>query len=302
MNVNWHGVFPAITTQFRDDQSLDIEATARHLEALIAAGIHGVVLLGSVGENTTLEYDEKLSFVREMRSVVDGRIPVLSGVAEYTTALGCRYARNVEKIGIDGLMVLPGMVYKSDERETITHFRTIAQSTGLPIMIYNNPVSYGVDVTPEGFALLSDLPNVVAIKESSEKVHRVTDLVNLFGNRFVLFAGVDDLVLESMLLGVKGWISGLVNAFPDENRALWDLASTGRWAEAQALYRWYTPLLHLDTKPKLVQYIKLAMAEVGLGSEMVRAPKLPLVGAEREAILKIIRHAIATRPAMAAAK
>jgi dihydrodipicolinate synthase/N-acetylneuraminate lyase len=302
MNVNWHGVFPAITTQFRDDQSLDIEATARHLEALIAAGIHGVVLLGSVGENTTLEYDEKLSFVREMRSVVDGRIPVLSGVAEYTTALGSRYARNVEKIGIDGLMVLPGMVYKSDERETITHFRTIAQSTGLPIMIYNNPVSYGVDVTPEGFALLSDLPNIVAIKESSEKVHRVTDLVNLFGDRFVLFAGVDDLVLESMLLGVKGWISGLVNAFPDENRALWDLASTGRWAEAQALYRWYTPLLHLDTKPKLVQYIKLAMAEVGLGSEMVRAPKLPLVGAEREAILKIIRHAIATRPAMAAAK
>lgn len=302
MNVNWHGVFPAITTQFRDDQSLDIDATARHLEALIAAGIHGVVLLGSVGENTTLDYDEKLSFVREMRSVVDGRIPVLSGVAEYTTALGCRYARNVEKIGIDGLMVLPGMVYKSDERETITHFRMIARSMELPIMIYNNPVSYGVDVTPEAFAQLADLPNIVAIKESSEKVHRITDLVNLFGDRFVLFAGVDDLVLESMLLGVKGWISGLVNAFPDENRALWDLASTGRWAEAQALYRWYTPLLHLDTKPKLVQYIKLAMAEVGLGSEMVRAPKLPLVGAEREAILKIIRHAIATRPAMAAAK
>jgi 4-hydroxy-tetrahydrodipicolinate synthase len=302
MNVNWHGVFPAITTQFRDDQSLDLDATGRHLEAMIAAGIHGVVLLGSVGENTTLEYEEKLTFVREMRSVVDGRIPVLSGVAEYTTALGGRYARNVEKIGIDGLMVLPGMVYKSDERETITHFRTIAQSTGLPIMIYNNPVAYGVDVTPEAFAQLADVPNIVAIKESSEKVHRVTDLFNLFGDRFVLFAGVDDLVLESMLLGVKGWISGLVNAFPDENRALWDLASTGRWAEAQELYRWYTPLLHLDTKPKLVQYIKLAMAEVGLGSEMVRAPKLPLVGAEREAILKIIRHAMATRPAMAAAK
>jgi 4-hydroxy-tetrahydrodipicolinate synthase len=302
MTVNWQGVFPAITTQFRDDQSLDIEATGRHMETLIAAGIHGVVLLGSVGENTTLDYDEKLSFVREMRSIVDGRIPVLSGVAEYTTALGGRYARNVEKIGIDGLMVLPGMVYKSDERETITHFRTIAQSTGLPIMIYNNPVAYGVDVTPEAFAQLADIPNIVAIKESSEKVHRVTDLFNLFGGRFVLFAGVDDLVLESMLLGVKGWISGLVNAFPDENRALWDLASTGRWAEAQGLYRWYTPLLHLDTKPKLVQYIKLAMAEVGLGSEMVRAPKLPLVGAEREAILKIIRHAMATRPAMAAAK
>jgi 4-hydroxy-tetrahydrodipicolinate synthase len=302
MTVNWHGVFPAITTQFRDDQSLDIDATARHMESLIDAGIHGVVLLGSVGENTTLEPEEKRTVVREMLSVVKGRIPVLSGVAEYTTALGCRYAQDVEKLGIDGLMVLPGMVYKSDERETITHFRTIAQSMGLPIMIYNNPVAYGVDVTPDAFAQLADVPNIVAIKESSEKVHRVTDLVNLFGDRFVLFAGVDDLVLESMLLGVKGWISGLVNAFPDENRALWDLASTGKWAEAQALYRWYTPLLHLDTKPKLVQYIKLAMAEVGLGSEMVRAPKLPLVGAERDAILKIIHHAMATRPAMAAAK
>jgi 4-hydroxy-tetrahydrodipicolinate synthase len=302
MNVTWHGVFPALTTQFRDDQSLDIEATARHLETLIAAGIHGVVLLGSVGENTTLEYEEKIRVVREMRSVVNGRVPVLSGVAEYTTALAARYAGNMEKIGIDGLMVLPGMVYKSDERETITHFRTIAQSTGLPIMIYNNPVSYGVDVPPDSFAQLADVANIVAIKESSEKVHRVTDLLNRFGDRFVLFAGVDDLVLESMMLGVKGWISGLVNAFPHENRALWDLASAGRWEEARALYRWYTPLLHLDTKPKLVQYIKLAMAEAGLGSEMVRAPKLPLVGAEREAIVKIIRDAIATRPAMAAAR
>jgi 4-hydroxy-tetrahydrodipicolinate synthase len=237
-----------------------------------------------------------------MRSVVNNRIPVLSGVAEYTTALAARYARNVEKIGIDGLMVLPGMVYKSDERETITHFRTIAQASGLPIMIYNNPVSYGVDVVPEAFKYLAEEPTIVSIKESSEKIHRITDLYNLFGDRFVLFAGVDDLVLESVLLGVKGWISGLVNAFPEENRALWDLVSAGKWMEARELYRWYTPLLHLDTKPKLVQYIKLAMAEVGLGSEMVRAPKLTIVGEEREAILKIVRHAIATRPALAAVR
>jgi dihydrodipicolinate synthase/N-acetylneuraminate lyase len=304
MKVNWHGVFPALTTQFRDDQSLDIAATARHLEKMIEAGIHGVVLLGTVGENTALEYEEKLTVVREMLAVVRGRIPVLSGVAEYTTRLGCRYAGDVEKLGLGGLMVLPGMVYKSDERETITHFRAIAQSTGLPIMIYNNPVSYGVDVPPEGFAQLADVPNIVAIKESSENVRRVTDLVNLVGDRFILFAGVDDLVLESMLLGVQGWVSGLVNAFPEENRALWDLASAGRWQQARELYRWYTPLLHLDTKVKLVQYIKLAMAETGLGSEMVRAPKLPLVGAERDAILKLIRQAIATRPAlpMAAAR
>jgi 1-pyrroline-4-hydroxy-2-carboxylate deaminase len=304
MTPSWRGVFPALTTQFRDDQSLDLDGTARHLEGMIAAGIHGVVLLGTVGENTALEYQEKLTVVREMFGVVRGRIPVLSGVAEYTTALASRYAHDVEKLGIDGLMVLPGMVYKSDERETITHFRTVAHSTGLSIMIYNNPVSYGVDVQPESFAQLAGVKNIVAIKESSEKVPRITDLINLYGDRFLLFAGVDDLVLESVIVGAQGWISGLVNAFPHENRALWDLAAAGRWDEARALYRWYTPLLHLDTKVKLVQYIKLAMAEVGLGSEMVRAPKLPLVGAEREAILKVIRHAIETRPAlpMAAAR
>jgi 1-pyrroline-4-hydroxy-2-carboxylate deaminase len=304
MTPSWRGVFPALTTQFRDDQSLDLDGTARHLEGMIAAGIHGVVLLGTVGENTALEYQEKLTVVREMFGVVRGRIPVLSGVAEYTTALASRYAHDVEKLGIDGLMVLPGMVYKSDERETITHFRSVAHSTGLPIMIYNNPVSYGVDVQPESFAQLAGVKNIVAIKESSEKVPRLTDLINLYGDRFLLFAGVDDLVLESVIVGAQGWISGLVNAFPHENRALWDLAAAGRWDEARALYRWYTPLLHLDTKIKLVQYIKLAMAEAGLGSEMVRAPKLPLVGAERDAILEIIRHAIATRPAlpMAAAR
>lgn len=296
MICTWRGVFPAITTQFHDDQSLNIDGTARHLEAMIQAGIHGVVLLGSVGENTAHDYAEKLTVIKEMKAVAAGRIPVLSGVAEYTTALACRYARDAERIGLDGLMVLPGLVYKSDLREAVTHFRAVAASTGLPIMIYNNPVSYGVDVPPEGFLQLADVENIVAIKESSENVRRITDLVNTVADRFVLFAGVDDLVLESVMLGAQGWISGLVNAFPHENRALWDLAAAGRWEEARALYRWYTPLLHLDTKVKLVQYIKLAMAETGLGSEMTRAPKLPLVGAEREEILKIIRHAIATRP------
>src|SRR6516164_3612029 len=288
MKPTWRGVFPAITTQFHGDCSLNIEGTARHLEAMIQAGIHGVVLLGTVGENTALEYQEKLTVVREMIAVAKGRIPVLTGVAEYTTALGCRYARDVESLGIGGLMVLPGMVYKSDERETITHFRTIAQATGLPIMIYNNPVSYHVDVPPEAFEQLTDVRNIVAIKESSENVRRITDLVNLLGNRFILFAGVDDLALESVLLGAQGWISGLVNAFPEENRALWDYATSGQWERAREIYRWYTPLLHLDTKVKLVQYIKLAMQETGLGSEMVRAPRLPLVGAERDAILATI--------------
>jgi 1-pyrroline-4-hydroxy-2-carboxylate deaminase len=304
MNVNWKGVYPAITTQFRQDQSLDLAATAKHLETMIRAGIHGVVLLGTVGENTALEYEEKLSVLREMTKAAGGRIPVLTGVAEYTTALACRFARDAEKIGVDGLMVLPAMVYKSDGRETIAHYRTVARATGLPIMAYNNPVSYSVDITPEMFRDLADVPNLVAVKESSENVRRVTDLVNLVGGRYILFAGVDDLVLESILLGVQGWVSGLVNAFPEENRALWDLATSGQWEQARELYRWYTPLLHLDTRIKLVQYIKLAMAETGLGSEMVRAPRLPIEGAEREEILGIVRHAISTRPGlpMAAAR
>ena len=301
MQVTWKGVFPAITTQFRPDQSLDLAATAKHLEALIRAGIHGVVFLGTVGENTALEYEEKLEILREMKRVVRGRIPVLSGVAEYTTALGCRFARDAEKIGIDGLMVLPAMVYKSDARETLTHFRTVAHATGLPVMVYNNPVSYHVDVTPEMFKELADEPTIVAIKESSENVRRITDLTNAVGGRYILFGGVDDLVLESILLGAQGWISGLVNAFPEENRALWDLATSGQWEQARELYRWYTPLLHLDTEVKLVQYIKLAMAETGLGSEMVRAPRLPIVVVERERILKIVRGAIATRPQLPAA-
>jgi 4-hydroxy-tetrahydrodipicolinate synthase len=267
---------------------------------MIKSGIHGVILLGSVGENTALEYQEKLTVLKEMLPVVAGRIPVLSGVSEYTTALACRYARDAERIGLDGLMALPAMVYKADRRELLTHFRGVARASGLPIMIYNNPVSYYVDLAPEAFVELQDEPTLVAIKESSNDVRRLTDIVNLVGNRYILFSGVDDLVLESILLGAKGWVSGLVNAFPDENRALWDLAAAGQWEEARELYRWYTPLLHLDTKIKLVQYIKLAMAECGLGSEMVRAPRLPLEGAERAEILGIIRQAVATRPALRA--
>jgi dihydrodipicolinate synthase/N-acetylneuraminate lyase len=296
MKTNWKGVYPAITTQFREDESLNLPATAKHLEVMIQAGIHGVVLLGTVGENTALEYAEKLEVLREIKQVVRGRIPVLTGVAEYTTALACRFARDAEKAGMDGLMVLPAMVYKSDERETLAHYRAVAAATGLPVMAYNNPVSYSVDITPEMFRELEDVPNLVAIKESSENVRRITDLRNLMGDRYILFGGVDDLVLESVLLGAEGWISGLVNAFPDENRALWDLATAGHWEAARDLYRWYTPLLHLDTKVKLVQYIKLAMAETGLGSERTRAPRLKIEGAERAEILGIIRDAIATRP------
>ena len=227
---------------------------------------------------------------------VGRRVPVLSGVAEYTTQLACRFADDAQKIGVDGLMVLPALVYKSDARETIAHFRTVARSSGVDLMVYNNPVSYQVDVTPEMFAELADEPKLVAIKESSENVRRITDLKNVCGDRYVLFCGVDDLVLESVLLGATGWISGLVNAFPVESACLWELAMDGRWEEARAIYRWYTPLLHLDTHVKLVQYIKLAQQECGFGSELVRPPRLPIVGREREEIVAIIRKALAARP------
>ncbi len=296
MTTTWRGVFPAVTTQFRADQSLDLEATARHVERLIASGVHGVIMLGTVGENCSLEPAEKLDVLRSAVRQSRGRVPVLAGVAECTTALACRFAVDAAKAGVDGLMVLPGMVYKSDPRETVAHFRTVARATDLPILCYNNPVSYGVDITPPMFAELADEPKFVAIKESSENVRRITDLKNLCGDRYTLFCGVDDLALESVLLGADGWVAGLVNAFPDENRLLWDLATSGRYEEAVKVYRWYAPLLHLDTLPKLVQCIKLAMAETGLGSETVRAPRLPLAGREREEVLAVIRRAKETSP------
>jgi dihydrodipicolinate synthase/N-acetylneuraminate lyase len=298
MRVDWQGVFPAATTQFQADQSLDLDTTLAHVDAMIEAGIDGLIMLGTVGENCSLDPMEKREVLRATVAHVAGRIPVMSGVAEYTTALACKFAQDANEIGVDGLMVLPGMVYKSDSRETITHFRRVARATDLPIMCYNNPVSYGVDISPEMFAELADEPTLVAIKESSENPRRITDLRNVVGDRYILFCGVDDLVLESAALGAEGWVSGLVNAFPNENRLLWDLARAGRYEEARAVYRWYTPLLHLDTHPKLVQYIKLAATECGYGSEVVRAPRLPLEGAEREQILTIIRKAIATRPAL----
>jgi dihydrodipicolinate synthase/N-acetylneuraminate lyase len=296
MTVNWRGVFPAATTEFHPDQSLDLPATARHIDAMIRAGVHGMIVLGTVGENCSLEPREKLDVIRAAKEAIAGRVPLLTGVAECTTVHACRFAAEAQKAGVDGLMVLPAMVYKADGREAMTHFRAVARATDLPIMVYNNPVSYAVDVTPPMFADLADEPKFVAIKESSENVRRMTDLKNVCKDRYLLFAGVDDLALESAMLGAIGWVSGLVNAFPAENRALWDLAAAGKYEQALKIYRWYTPLLHLDTHPKLVQYIKLANAECGLGSETVRAPRLPLEGKEREEVLQIIRSAIRTRP------
>ncbi len=296
MHVDWKGIFPAVTTQFKADQSLDVAATTKHLGRLLDAGMDGLIMLGTVGENCSLEYGEKQEVLRATLKFVAGRVPVLAGVAECSTALACRFAADAEQLGVQGLMVLPAMVYKSDPRETIAHFRAVARASRLPVLCYNNPVSYGIDITPEMFAQLADEPTLVAIKESSDNVRRITDLANTVGDRYLLFNGVDDLALESAMLGAVGWVAGLVNAFPEESRLLWDLATTGRYDEAVRIYRWFTPLLHLDTHVKLVQYIKLAMAECGLGTETVRAPRLPLEGRERETVLAIIRRAITTRP------
>jgi len=298
MQVSWRGVFPALTTQFNPDYSLNLEATAEHLEHQIAEGIHGVVLLGSVGENTVLDVQEKLTVLRELTARVNKRIPVLTGVAETTTAQACRYAEEAAKAGADGLMVLPAMIYKADQREAIAHFRTVARATSLPIMVYNNPPAYHVDITPDMFAELADEPTLVCIKESSDNPRRITDIANSCRDRYILFAGVDDLILECLLLGATGWVSGLVNAFPRENRLLWDLAEAGQWERAREVYRWYTPLLHLDTHVKLVQYIKLAAQECGFGTELTRPPRLPIEGEERARILALIHRAMRTRPAV----
>jgi 1-pyrroline-4-hydroxy-2-carboxylate deaminase len=297
-SASWGGVFPAAVTLFQPDHAIDYPATLKHVDRLIAAGAQGLIVLGSVGENCSLEADEKRELLRAAVARVAGKVPVLAGVAEYTTSLACRFACDAKRLGADGLMVLPAMAYRADPREALAHLRAVARAAPLPVMCYNNPPSYGVDLVPPLFAELADEENVVAIKESSGDVRRITDLVNLFGDRFLLFCGVDDLVLESYALGAVGWVSGLVNAFPDENRRLWDLLTDGNLEGARALYRWYTPLLHLDTYPKLVQYIKLAMAECGLGAETVRPPRLSLVSEERERILQIIRKAIETRPSL----
>ena len=292
----WSGVFPAITTQLKKDQSLDLDATAAHAEVLIQSGVNGIIFLGSLGENQPLLAAEKRLVIEAMVKAVNGRVKVLSGVAESSTAEACRYARDVEKLGVDGIMLMPAMLYKGDPRETLTHFRTVAKASDLPIMIYNNPLSYANDITPELFAELADEKKFVALKESSGDVRRITDLHNTVGDRYALFTGVDNLALEASILGIDGWVAGSGIAFPAENQYFWELTRRGEWDKAREIYRWFTPLLHLDDSTKFVQYIKLAVQETGLGKEFIRAPRLTLVGDERKRVLKIIHEGIAKRP------
>ncbi|MGX5175223.1 4-hydroxy-tetrahydrodipicolinate synthase [Aliikangiella sp. IMCC44653] len=296
MKVSWQGVYPAVTTQFKADFSVDHAANVRMLDQLIQDGVHGIIVCGTVGENCSLSADEKRAVMQQAVAHVDGRVPVISGVAENTTALAVSYAQDAEKIGIDGLMVLPGMVYRSTEAEAIVHYQTVARSTKLPIMVYNNPVTYGVDVSIQGMKVLAEESNIVAVKEATEDTRRITELFREFDDRFVVFGGVDDIALESLMLGATGWISGLTNVFPKESVAIFNLAQQGRFEEARKIWRWFLPLLRLDTIPTLVQCIKLAEQLAGRGSELVRAPRLPLSGQQREAVIELYREAERTRP------
>ena len=292
----WQGVFPAVTTQFHKDLSLDLDGFSRHLEALIDSGVTGLIVCGSLGENQSLDPEEKRTVLKRAIEVAKGRLPVLSGVAETSTLAACRYVADGERLGASGYMVMPAMVYKSDSREAENHFRRVAAATSLPWMLYNNPVGYTVDITPAQFARLSDIKNLVALKESSANTRRVTELRIEVGDRYQIFVGVDDLILQAAVLGIDGWVAGSGIAFPKENQHFWELTRQGRWDEARAMYLWFYPLLKLDTHIKFVQYIKLAVQEVGLGTEWVREPRLILAGAEREAVLATIHKGIAERP------
>ena len=298
MHQPWSGVFPAVTTPLTDDLRLDREAMREQYRAQIDAGVHGLVVCGSLGESSTLTRGEKLDVLSAALEASEGRVPVLCGIAERATGEACRFAEDAAARGADGFMVLPPLLYVSDGPETLTYLREIARATDRPSMIYNNPPAYKVDVTPEMFAELGDEPNVVAIKESSDDVRRITDIKNLVGDRYQIFCGVDNIALEALVLGADGWLAGLVCAFPHETVAIYDLVRANRIQEAVEIYRWFMPLLHLDVSPKLVQNIKLAQALAGNGTEAVRPPRLPLAGAERDRVVATIERALATRPAL----
>jgi len=296
--MHWSGVFPAVTTKFTGSGGLDLPAFAAHLKGQLDAGVGGIVVLGSLGENATLDLDEKLRLLSAASEVCAGRAPLVATVAEQSTRGACAFMEAAAQAGADGFMTLHGTLYPSDVRETAAHFRALAKATDRPIMLYNNPLAYRVDVTPDLLEELADEPRFVAVKESSGDPRRITDLCNRLGDRYALFTGVDDLALESLLLGAVGWVAGLVCAFPKETVALYRLAKAGRLDEAVTLYRWFMPLLHLDVGPKFVQNIKLAEALAGLGTETVRAPRLTLAGEERARVVATLQHALATRPAL----
>jgi 4-hydroxy-tetrahydrodipicolinate synthase len=294
--ATWFGVIPAVTTQFRSDLSVDLGATQRVTRALLDDGVDGIIACGSVGENSVLSPAEKRDTVAAIRDAAAGRVPVLSGVAEITTEAARAYAKDMAGLGIDGLMLMPPMIYNATGRELVGWFESVAAASDLPIMLYNNPPAYRNDVTPELMRRLAPVETIVAVKESSGDTRRFVDLANSVGDRFRLFCGLDDVVLEALALGAVGWISGLSNVFPRECARIFALATSGRMAEALPIYRWIMPLLHLDARADLVQCIKLCEEIAGRGSAMSRPPRLVPEGMEREAIETLMREALANRP------
>ncbi len=298
MQVEWKGVYPAVTTKFTSDDQLDLPLFLKNLEAQLDAGVSGIILGGTLGEASVLSTEEKERLVKFTIEKAGGRVPVILNIAEGSTKEALQQAAYAKAWGASGIMILPPMRYKADHRETVTYFTTVARSTDLPIMIYNNPVDYKIDVTPDMFEDLAACANIQAIKESTRDVTNVTRLKNRFGDRFKILCGVDTLAMEEMVLGADGWVAGLVCAFPRETVAIYRLVKAGHIAEATAIYRWFMPLLELDIHAKLVQYIKLAETQAGIGSENVRAPRLTLVGEERERILAVINGGLEKRPVL----
>jgi 1-pyrroline-4-hydroxy-2-carboxylate deaminase len=296
MNVEWKGVYPALLTPFTKEDELDLRVFEKNLAAQVEAGVHGIIIGGSLGEASTIAEAEKESLVKFAVNYLKGKIPVILNIAESTTKDAIRQATNATTWGADGLMLLPPMRYKSDDRETITYFKAVAKTTRLPIMIYNNPVDYKIDTRPDMFDELVECTNITALKESSRDVTNLTRMKNRFGDRFSILCGVDTLAMEELCLGADGWVAGLVCAFPKETVTIYNLVKEGKIEEATKIYRWFMPLLELDIHPKLVQYIKLAATQAGIGSEYVRAPRLILEGEERERLLKVINDGIASRP------
>jgi 1-pyrroline-4-hydroxy-2-carboxylate deaminase len=298
MTVNWQGVYPAVTTKFTIADELDFSMQAKNLEAQLEAGVEGIILGGTLGESSVLSNEEKEALVKFTVDYVKGKVPVIINIAEGATSEAIRFAQKAQDWGASGLMVLPPMRYKTDHRETVSYFTTIAQSTDLPIMIYNNPVDYKTEVTIPMFEELLKLDSIQAVKESTRDVSNVTRLRNAFGNRIKILSGVDTIAIEEMLMGADGWVAGLVCAFPKETVAIYKLIKAGRIEEALAIHRWFLPLLELDIHSKLVQYIKLAEEFTGIGTATVRAPRLPLIGEELQAVSAIIQKGIATRPVL----
>ncbi|MBL7796512.1 MAG: dihydrodipicolinate synthase family protein [Saprospiraceae bacterium] len=296
MHISWNGVYPAVTTKFTETGDLDLPAFLHNLRAQIEAGVHGIIIGGSLGESSTLTHDERIELLAAAKDLADGRLPVILNVAESSTRAAAQFARRVQDSGADGLMVLPPLLYRPTNGETTDYFRAVAQGTDLPILVYNNPVDYKVEVTLDMFEELLRQPNIVAVKESTRDVSNVTRMLARFGDRLKILCGVDTLALEELLMGAHGWVAGLVDAFPRETVAVYNLAKAGKIEEARRIYQWFMPLLELDIHPQLVQNIKLAEAMVGLGTEFVRLPRQPLKGAERERVVAIIQRALRSRP------